>query len=277
LWNSILMIDTSKIELRNHLKFDLRINSSDVVFVFSGLRDFGKFENGPAGILEVLQDVLEDGVLMVPTFSYSWANGEAFDPFALNAPLMGAVANSSIGLDGFQRTNHPNFSVNILTKNSEDLNSIMPTSRDAFGGGSVFSNLYLRYPNSKILLLGGVFPDCVYRSTFIHTAQQIGQAWYRYIKTFKDPSLQSPDATQLVRYLSNAEFESVNGSLPGVNHEFPIIENYNQYSLDLIEMGLLTRRKFGYGHSRMVSVGDSIECFRTGLKRQLNYGLIHHA
>ena len=107
------MINTSKIEFRDHLRFDLGIKNSDILFVFSGLRDFGKFENGPAGILDTLQDVLEDGVLILPTFSYSWANGEAFDPCAINAPLMGTIANLSIGRDGFQRTDHPNFSNTI--------------------------------------------------------------------------------------------------------------------------------------------------------------------
>jgi aminoglycoside N3'-acetyltransferase len=271
------MIKTFKIEFRNHLISDLGIKPSDVVFVFSGLRDFGIFEKGPAGILEVLQDVLEDGVLIFPTFSYSWANGEAFDPQAINAPLMGTIANLSIGLDGFERTAHPNFSVNILSKKSEVKRSIMPTSRDAFGDGSVFSNLYLGYPNAKILLIGGVFPDCGYRSTFIHTAQQISQVWYRYLKIFRDPQSESEDATQLVRYLSRSEFESINGSSPKIKQEFPINENFTQYSQDLSDLGLLTRRKFGYGYSRMVSVGESIDCFRAGLKRYSSYGLHYNA
>jgi len=271
------MINTSKFELWNHLKYDLRIQKSDILFVFSGLRDFGIFEKGPAGILEVLQDVLDDGVLIVPTFSYSWANRQAFDRSASNAPLMGAVANLTIGREGFQRTDHPNFSVNVLTKHSDVLNSIMPTSRDAFGDGSVFLNLYLRYPNSKILLLGGVFPDSAYRSTFIHTAQQIEKVWYRYIKTFQDPLLESNDATQLVRYLSATEFKSINGFLPESGLEFPLIENYNQYSQELTKLGLLTRSKFGYGYSRMVSVGESIDCFRAGVKRNSSYGLLKYA
>ncbi len=271
------MINTSKLDLRDHLTTDLRINRTDIVFVFSGLRDLGNFEDGPSGILEVLQDVLEDGALILPTFSYSWANGQVFDESELNAPLMGTVANLSIGADGFRRTDHPNFSTNILTKNSEVLDSIIPTSRDAFGPGSVFSNLYVRHPSSKILLLGGVFPDTPFRSTFIHTAQQIEEVWYRYLKNFKDPLSESSDATQFVRYLSRAEFESVNGFIPGIELEFPVVEDYNHYSQDLIELGLLNRSKFGYGYSRMVSVGDSIDCFRAGLKRHSNYGLLNYA
>jgi aminoglycoside N3'-acetyltransferase len=271
------MINTSKIEFRDHLRKDLGIKKSDILFAFSGLRDFGKFENGPAGVLEVFQDVLEDGVLILPTFSYSWANGEAFDSRAINAPLMGTIANLSIGLDGFQRTEHPNFSVNILSKNSEVKVSIMPTSRDAFGDGSVFSNLYFGYPNAKILLTGGVFPDCGYRSTFIHTAQQISQVWYRYLKNFKDPQSESEDVTQLVRYLSRTEYESINGPSSKIKHAFPINENFVEYSQDLSDLGLLTRRKFGYGYSRMVSVGESIDCFLAGLKKDSSYGLKNNA
>lgn len=271
------MISTSKNQLKSHLKSDLDIQADDLIFLFSGMRDFGIFENGPSGVLEVFQDLLCEGTLVIPTFTYSWSNQEAFDLKVTPAPLMGLVANQSLSCEGFLRSSHPNFSVNIFSKNDETLKKIMPTSNDSFGFGSIFHNIYLHYPKAKILLLGGVFPDCFYRSTFIHTAQQIEGVWYRYLKKFKDPIGGDAEVTQYVRYLDANEYEYVKKSRPPSNYSFPIIEDFKQYSRDLLDSGILTVRSFGYGHSRLVNAGSSIDLFREGLLRNESYGLLNDA
>jgi aminoglycoside N3'-acetyltransferase len=271
------MIKTSKEQLKSHLKYDLGIQSDDLVFLFSGMRDFGVFENGPGGVLEVFQDLLNEGTIVLPTFTYSWSNQKTFDVRLSSAPLMGLVANKSISCEGFLRSSHPNFSVNIFSKNYETLNNIMPTSNDSFGPGSIFHNIYLHHPEAKILLLGGVFPDCTYRSTFIHTAQQIEGAWYRYFKTFSDPNGSSTEVTQFVRFLDANEYEYFKKSKPPTNYRFPIMEDFKQYSKDLADSGILITRRFGYGHSRLVTVGASIDLFREGLLLDESYGLPNHA
>lgn len=256
---------------------DLGIRQDDLVFLFSGMRDFGLVENGPKGVLEVFQDYLQDGALIIPTFTYSWSNNESFNKENTSAPLMGLIANESLSTDGFLRTNHPNFSVNIYSRNEDIIKKILPCSNDSFGEGSIFHNLYLNFPKAKILLLGGVFPDCTYRSTFIHTAQQIGGAWYRYLKKFKDPNDGAKEVTQFVRFMDIGEFESINSQVPPPYYGFPIIENFRQHSLDLSDQGILVTRSFGYGNSRLVTIGASIDCFREGLSRNESYGLLNYA
>lgn len=271
------MINTSKDQLRSHLKFDLDIQADDLIFLFSGMRDFGVFENGPTGILEVFQDLLREGTLVIPTFTYSWSNQEIFDLKVTPAPLMGLVANQSLTCEGFLRSSHPNFSVNIYSKDDETLKKIMPTSNDSFGSGSIFHNIYLHFPNAKILLLGGVFPDCSYRSTFIHTAQQIEGVWHRYLKKFNDPKGVDADVTQYVRFIDANEYEYVKKLRPPSDCSFPIMEDFKQYSKDLLDAGILRTRGFGYGQSRLVNVGPSIDLFREGLLQNKSYGLLNHA
>ena len=271
------MIRTSKEQLKSHLKYDLNLKSDELVFLFSGMRDFGLFENGPNGVLDVFQDLLSEGTLVLPTFTYSWSNKETFDAKISSAPSMGLVANASLSHKGFLRSSHPNFSVNVYSKDNEVLKKIMPTSNDSFGVGSIFHNIYLNFPNAKILLLGGAFPDCTYRSTFIHVAQQMEGAWYRYLKKFRDPSGSGTEITQFVRFMDANEYEAIYKLKPPLNCRFPIAENFKEYSKDLLETGILKTRSFGYGQSRLVPVGASIDLFREGLSLDKSYGLLSDA
>lgn len=267
------MIKISKSELQNHFVKDLNIRFDDVVFLFSGIKGLGIIENGSQTVLQVLEDILVAGTLIIPTFSYSWTNHEDFNSLITPAPLMGNIANLSIGRAGYHRTSHPNFSVNIFTNTNErEVISNLKTT-DAFGVGSIFHNIYVNLPETKIVLLGGVFNDCIYRSTFIHTAQQLEGAWYRYLKEFKDPDGKLPGTTQYVRYRSQEEYVQINGELPKKPHTFPILENFNEYGRDLKNANLIKIVKFGYSQTRLVTVTDTIETFRLGLKKNPDYGL----
>lgn len=267
------MIKTSKMDLRNHLISDLGIKHNDSVFLFSGMKGIGLFEGGPEGVLEVFEDTLTNGIFFIPTFSYSWSDRKKFDPLVSPAPLMGVIASSSIGRDGYKRTSNPNFSVSFLTQGADNDSQIIPTTNDVFGKGSIFYNIYMCKPHTKVLLLGGVFNDCEYRSTFIHTAQQLENAWYRYLKTFNDPTGKSSSITQFVRYFSKEEYKEVNGANPIIDINFPITENFEMFSQDLEKLSLIRKAKFRYSNSRIVTVKDTIEVFRKGLKKNMNYGL----
>jgi|694.fasta_scaffold37736_4 aminoglycoside N3'-acetyltransferase len=265
------VINLSKKDLQNHFFSDLGIKSDDVVFLFSGLRGLGFVEKGPLGVLEVLEEYLEDGGLVIPTFTYSWLNNQEYDPLKTLAPLMGSIATESIGRAGYQRTSHPNFSVNIFTRSSERMEGLKPTNNDAFGPGSVFHNIYMNYPETRIILFGGVFNDCIYRSTFVHTAQQLQNSWHRFLKPTKDPEGKLPEVTQYVRYLSLTEYLNVNRKAPNRNFAFPLVENFEEYGRDLQSKKMIKITKIGYSESRMVTAKDSIDTFRMGLKKSQDY------
>lgn len=267
------MIETTQRSLFNHLRQDVGIQSTDSVFVFSSLRGFGKMENEAQGVVEVLEDVLSSGSLIFPTFTYSWCNGMDYDPQLTRAPLMGEIAENSLGRPGYSRTNHPNFSVNIRCKSAE-ISIDTETGLDAFGEGSIFQTLYEIHPKTKILLLGGVFPDCLYRSTFVHTAQQIEDAWYRYLKKIPAPGNSEIYATQLVRYLNEEEYRKSRKEIQmNLRLKFPITEDFTRYGQTLYRKNLINLMPFGYSKTRVVTVGDTIDVFREGLSEDMNFGL----
>jgi len=267
------VIKLSKQDLKTHFFSDLKINSSDIVFFFSGLKGLGFVEGGPSGVLEVLEENLEDGGLVIPTFTYSWLNNQEFDLLKTSSPLMGSIATQSIGRVGYTRTAHPNFSVNIFTRSNENMEGLKPTTNDAFGPGSVFHNIYMNYPETKIILFGGIFGDCIYRSTFIHTAQQIRNSWHRFLKPTKDPNGKLPEVTQYVRYLSLAEYFDINGKIPDKTIAFPIEENFEEFARDLQSKKMVHTTKIGYSETRMVTAQNTIDTFLMGLKKNQDYCL----
>jgi aminoglycoside N3'-acetyltransferase len=267
------MIETTQHSLSNHLIQDVGLLPTDSVFVFSSLRGFGKMEYGANGVLDVLEDILDKGCLFFPTFSYSWCDGVDFDPHLTTAPLMGEIAENTISRKGYSRTNHPNFSVNVRCRTPK-ISIDLKTGLDAFGEGSIFQILYKQYPSTKILLLGGVFPDSLYRSTFIHTAQQLEGAWYRYLKKIPSPNNAEIHATQLVRYLSQEEYVRHRGKMAkNISMQFPIVEDFTSYGESLLKRNLINLIPFGYSKTRLVTVEDTIDVFREGLREEMNFGL----
>ena len=267
------MIRTSLEDIRHHILEELKIKKDEIVFYFTSIRDFGHINFRAIELLDLLNEIHADGAYVLPTFSYSWNNGRPFQPDESPAPEMGYISNTSIGKNGFYRTNHPNFSVNIFTKQNFILKELLENETDTFGPSSFFYNMYIKFPNSRIVLLGGPFKDCLYRSTFIHTAQQLEGAWYRYLKRIYSPDKQQY-VTQYSRYLSREEFEN-HSKLNKQNAIFPIIENFSEYAKDLFDEGLLQTFNFKMGYTRQVFVGSSIDFFRTKIQINKNYGLIH--
>jgi aminoglycoside N3'-acetyltransferase len=270
------MITTSADSLARHLKDDLGIAPDDLVFLFSGVWGLGRLEGGLGAITDAFRRVLLEGLLIVPTFSYSWCRGEAFDPARTPCPDMGAYPNFVFKQEGFVRTGNPNFSVAALCTDSnrglvEDLFAIDHT---CFGERSVLGNIvrYARGRRALILLLGGAFNDCLFRCTFIHYVQQKFGAPHRYEKAFRDPAGSGRVVTQLVRYLSREEYVQVNGREPG-GLRFPVEEDFGPFGVELERRRLLVRKPFAYYESRMTTVPDCCGVFEERLRADPCYCL----
>ena len=186
------MIKTSISDLKKHLINDLKIKSTDVIFLFSGIWGLGTLDGGINIITDAFKKVLNSGLLVVPTFSYSWNQNKYWNIKEINCNEMGAYSCSTVNDKDFIRTNHPNFSVNFLkNKNNKDLiNNFLAIDNDTFGENSIFGKIYNYSKQNRafILLLGGAFNDVIYRSTFIHYAQQKNNSLHRYFKYFQDPA-----------------------------------------------------------------------------------------
>ena len=258
------MIRTDADSLARHLAEDLGIQKGDLVFVFSGIWGFGHLTNGLDDISNAFRAVIPDGLLIVPTFTYSWCDNEPWDITRTECPDMGAYSNHAWQQADFRRSDNPNFSVAALeTKHNQALiDDLFDTDDSCFGERSVFGNI-LRHGRERrawILLLGGAFKDCLFRCTFIHYSQQKVNVPYRFEKTFADPEGSDREVSQLVRYLSEEEYLAVNGH-PAEGFGFPVEEDFGLFGEDLYREGRLIRSDFAYYESRMVSVADCCDFF----------------
>ncbi len=268
------MFETNEQNLTQHLKYDLGIKPDDLVFLFSGIFGLGKLKNGLSTLESTISSVIPRGTLIVPTFSYSWSNGDLFDKNTA-CPEMGSFSNYVLSLPNYHRTNNPNFSVCIRENdfNSNLVKSFLDISNDCFGEGSIFDKVVRYSENNRawVLLLGGAFNDAEYRSTFIHYAQQRVGVLHRYVKTFNAPDNSNAQVTQLVRCLSKDELIENKDTSDITKFKFPIEEDYRMYGKDLDDAGLLIKKNFGYYPSRMVSVKDSVYFYMNKIKEDPFY------
>ncbi len=270
------MIETTVDTLAHHLTHDLGIQEDDLVFLFSGVWGLGKLAKGANTITDAFQRVLPRGLLLVPTFSYSWSKGEAYDSKSTPCPDMGAYANSVWKNPQFVRTNQPNFSVAALKNdyNQSLIDELFQIDDNCFGEQSIFGNTlrYARNRRAHVLLLGGAFNDCLFRCTYIHYSQQLMNVPYRYQKSFPDPAGSGRSTQQLVRFLSSEEYEQVNGHAP-TDLVFPVKEDFSPFGVDLEKAGKLVRKPFAYYESRMARIEDVCDFFTSQLRQNIFYCL----
>jgi len=263
------MIKTDANSLARHLRGDLGLEKGDLVFLFSGIWGLGPLANGLADITDAFRAVIPEGILIVPTFSYSWCENELWDINKTECPDVGVYSDYAWKQNDFVRSDNPNFSVAALEtpQNRDVVQSLFQTDDTCFGEHSVFGNIlrYARGHRAWIILLGGAFNDCLFRCTFIHYSQQKAQIPYRYEKVFTDPAGSGRKVSQLVRYVSEDEYHSVTGDLPN-GLKFPVTEDFGSFGDDLYREGKLIRSKFAYHETRMVSVVDCCDFFETKTK-----------
>jgi aminoglycoside 3-N-acetyltransferase len=153
----------------------------DIILVHSDISVFGKLVSNNRGFLfssliNVLKDaVTEDGLIIMPTFSYSFCNNCVFDPEKTKSKV-GVLTDFFRTQPGVVRTVHPIFSFALWGKRSESFLSI---SKDSFDKDSIFGKIY--HNLGKIVFLGAPFQSC----TFIHYIEQMHGVPYRFMKTFK--------------------------------------------------------------------------------------------
>jgi aminoglycoside 3-N-acetyltransferase len=155
----------------------LGIRSGDGLLVHSAVQYLGRPQGGVGMYLQAIQAVIgAEGTVVVPTFNFSFAKGEPYDPNETPSQGMGAFSEYVRQLPEAQRTPHPMQSVAVLGRYAIDL-----ASRDtlsAFDPGSAFERMLEL--DFKLLLLGA---DSRATSMF-HYCEQRANVPYRYWKDF---------------------------------------------------------------------------------------------
>ncbi len=163
---------------------DLGVGYGDVIFSHMALWPFGR-PQGCSTVLDIFYTfyeaifnvIGEKGLLIVPTFTYSFCKGEIFD-VENSSSNMGIFPETLRKMDGSLRTFDPIFSVCL----HGNIGKIFPSgnyiiSTECFGEGSIW-DLMLK-ANAKICNFG---LDSA--STFIHYVEKRLEVPYRYDKTF---------------------------------------------------------------------------------------------
>jgi aminoglycoside 3-N-acetyltransferase len=162
----------------------LGVRPDDPLFVHSGLQRCLTVEGDSRGhklgtIVRGLSDAVPDGLLMLPTFTYSACNRELFD--ADDTPsTTGMLSEHFRALPGVRRTLDPIFSVAVRGALPGEWGKRLFELRDTdcFGDESVFA--YLLECGAKLLFFGVSFEYC----TFVYRVEQQLRVPYRYFKDF---------------------------------------------------------------------------------------------
>jgi len=157
----------------------LSVQKGDVVCVHSQLYNLGKpllhKNEFLQTIIQVLQEAVgKNGLLIMPTFSYSFCKGEIYD--IIETPsTVGLLTEYFRKFPGVRRTAHPIFSFAIWGERAEEYLDIGP---DAFGLDSVYGKMIR--DNGKLLMFGD---DVGY--TFYYLAEEHVNVSHRYFKNFE--------------------------------------------------------------------------------------------
>jgi aminoglycoside 3-N-acetyltransferase len=183
-------------KIREHLR-TLGIKPNDTIFVHGDAAIAAQYiyTNNADPVIDFFREIknyLNEGTILVPSFTYSATKGEPFD--VLKTPSdVGLFSEKFRMLDGVQRSEHPIFSICALGKYADKF--VHSRQDDCFGEGTLFDQLYSS--NVKILTMGCAFE----RVTFAHYVEQRLNVPYRYFKNFSAEIMYLGKSTQLdVRY-----------------------------------------------------------------------------
>lgn len=174
---------------------ELHIKPTDTVMIHTSLRAIGEVENGAEGIIKAFTDYLKDGLLLIPTHTWSFINEEKptldlMNPITCIGTLPNRAATHPLG----KRSYHPTHSMTAFGKRAKDYikgeeSSDTPTSPDGCWG-----RLYQE--NAKILLIG-VGQE---RNTFLHAVEEINHTPQRLSEEKKQLLIRNEDGTIVKRY-----------------------------------------------------------------------------
>ena len=127
--------------------------------------------------LEAIQAVIgPQGTLAAPTFNFSFARGERYDPQQTPSQGMGAFSEYVRQQPGARRTLHPMQSLAVIGRYADDL--AQRDTPSAFDPGSPFERMLEL--DFKLLMLGA---ELKY-AAMVHYSEQRANVPYRYWKDF---------------------------------------------------------------------------------------------
>ncbi|MFA6078167.1 MAG: AAC(3) family N-acetyltransferase [Candidatus Omnitrophota bacterium] len=245
------MIDVTREDMLKAFKA-AGISKGDIVLVFSNLGRLGRVKDAKSKqeslntYLNALTESVgaQDGTIVVPTFTYSFAHGKAYDHEKSPSELCmfgEFVRNQKDSV----RCLHPHFSFAALGKNKNLICDNV--SRSAFGYESVFDRLYKK--SAKILFLGTNITEGLTFFLYIEHMVGVSHCYHKayFTPVYKDGQLVKGPFFSFVRHLQ-----------PGFQADLSSFER------DLKKEDLVKESDLGSGKIQLVY---SREAFDSGYKK----------
>jgi aminoglycoside 3-N-acetyltransferase len=158
---------------------DLNIGDFEILYIYSDLRELGKYKHASKSKQEFLQEIIEVllknvSTVITPTFTYTTSG--IFD--VGNTPTRIGALNAHFLQDvSVQRSEHPIFSYASIGRHSDLIKNI---GKSAFGIGSIFERLLSK--KAAFLYIGR---PVRLGNTMIHFVEQLNNVNYRFEKIFE--------------------------------------------------------------------------------------------
>lgn len=210
------------------------INAGDLVMVHCGFDRLGMLMEGvkssnelSASIMDALMEIIADGTLVVPTFSYSFSNSEIFDPKTTSCPLMGQFSEYFWRQNGVYRNLDPFLSVAAIGPLAKSITKIYANT--SFGKNSFFDR-FTRM-GGKILCIGVELRW----ATILHSYEEEFKVPHRY-KNFFTGYIRDENQFRKISWIYNVR--------PLCSNAYP---TFRKIMEECIEAGLVNSAPLGKG------------------------------
>lgn len=242
-------------ESLSKLLHEMGAHDCDVLFVHSAL-NFGapNPDLRPKELLGELLNVIRGlnvPTLCMPTFTFSFCNGKAFDPFTSKS-RMGALNEFFRKQEGVIRSHDPLMSVALEGK---DTRLITEIGHHSIGENSTYDMLH-HTSGVKFLFLGPRIGDCF---TFMHYLEWLYEVDYRYSRTFRGV-VKDHDGERIEEY---DLFVRYKGILPN--------DKSFAYEDKMVVENAAKRHRLGEGHVSVVSEEEGTRYYRECLLHDPHY------
>lgn len=226
------------------------IEKGDSVFSHSNLGFFGQLEACTSkeeycdAFYSAIRDVIgESGTFVVPTFTYSFTDGDFFDPSETESD-MGMLSEYIRSHPESIRSSDPNFSIAAIGAKAEYFTKNPPSH--SFGQNSFWE---------RFLAVQGKFCNFNFdsASTFLHYVERCLDVPYRWDKPFAGTLRQGKSEQRRVFYHYVRDLQS--------DDYAPNFEAFDKYAS---EEGVIKIKDLGKGQVVMVSAQDTYEITETG-------------
>lgn len=205
--------------------------------------------------LDNFLDVIGNGSLIVPTFTYSFGNDQSEKVFNVNETSgVGGLLSEFVRNDNASfRTDDPMFSVSVIGDSSSNI--VDNVSSDiTFGNGSIWS--YLLKSNALLLNLN---QDII--STFIHYIESVNKVPYRKDMSFEGTVVYQDDRKEHRKVIFNCRDFNRNDNITKCNRVSVIAHKEN----------LAKTVKIGKGTATSIRARDYYELVTYLLDKDINF------